>query len=433
MKSDAAGYIISAIFLIKMRFGKVPPALCGGKRLYVSGTAERCRIKVYSPDKKVAYCDHVHTLEDLTKYYSSSPAAGACPKCAIIKNGRPDPMKVGQWWDWDPLDFLNPREDVEDDEEIDDVESPNDYALELKKILAEYLNSTASLRWKFFFKDEYSNLYAIPDNYIGKGGQGVVYQGWQITPTFKSFAFKEVCKSDTKINGFEDIRECLKKVILEMSIMQKISDLGCLHNLACLRDIHVVLDFYSPGRTVWIYIVQDFIDGVNMENLNRPLSVDEFTHLAISLFEALAYLHGIGFAHTDIFPTNIMATLSPKNEIVAYHLIDFGMAIDRFHKWGGHWPLETKQKDDVWQAINALINAISLQPNPEKRDLYLEMTRDRDLFTREAKKYATTTAVNIIIDTNFDKKKMTAMEILEKLDPEKAKQVKKDLQIAQEK
>lgn len=78
------------------------------------------------------------------------------------------------------------------------------------------------------------------------------------------------------------------------------------------------------------YLIEDFIDGQNLEvELQRSgvLSSDRIRVLLNALLPALAYIHQLGFIHRDLKPANIIR----KTEDGKLFLVDFGAAkVDAF-------------------------------------------------------------------------------------------------------
>ena len=70
-------------------------------------------------------------------------------------------------------------------------------------------------------------------------------------------------------------------------------------------------------------IVMEWVDGVTLKEwLAGSTTVEQRSHVARQLLEALSYIHSLDIVHRDIKPSNIMITANGKN----VKLIDFGLA-----------------------------------------------------------------------------------------------------------
>src|SRR4051812_32258679 len=72
-----------------------------------------------------------------------------------------------------------------------------------------------------------------------------------------------------------------------------------------------------------LYIVTDFIDGVNLHEWlsGQPLSARESATLVLKIAEALHHAHEVGVIHRDVKPGNIMLDRNGEP-----YVIDFGLA-----------------------------------------------------------------------------------------------------------
>lgn len=68
------------------------------------------------------------------------------------------------------------------------------------------------------------------------------------------------------------------------------------------------------------YLVMDYLDGVTLKELKKPIRVDTAVKLLTPIADALEYVHRHGLLHRDIKPSNIMMT--SENRPV---LTDFGI------------------------------------------------------------------------------------------------------------
>lgn len=70
-------------------------------------------------------------------------------------------------------------------------------------------------------------------------------------------------------------------------------------------------------------VVMEWVEGVTLKEwLAGSTTVEQRSHVAQQLLEALSYIHSLDIVHRDIKPSNIMITANGKN----VKLIDFGLA-----------------------------------------------------------------------------------------------------------
>lgn len=73
-----------------------------------------------------------------------------------------------------------------------------------------------------------------------------------------------------------------------------------------------------------LYFLEEYIDGVPLGSVHKPMSAREVVHLGCCICEALAVLAQHGYVHRDVKPMNIIQKLTS-----GYVLIDAGIALDR--------------------------------------------------------------------------------------------------------
>ncbi|MCE1245546.1 MAG: serine/threonine-protein kinase [Firmicutes bacterium] len=98
-------------------------------------------------------------------------------------------------------------------------------------------------------------------------------------------------------------------------------------NILCnLRHpgIPVVTDFFEELRRLWL--VMDFIDGINLGSMPLPVSEAEAVKVALLALDILKYIHKKGIIHRDIKTEHFIL----ENSSNRYFLVDFGTA--RFAK-----------------------------------------------------------------------------------------------------
>jgi serine/threonine-protein kinase len=77
------------------------------------------------------------------------------------------------------------------------------------------------------------------------------------------------------------------------------------------------------GQTI-VYFLEEYIDGLPLNSVHKPMSSQEVIWLGRSIAEALAVLAQNGYIHRDVKPMNIIQR-TPTD----YVLIDAGIALDR--------------------------------------------------------------------------------------------------------
>lgn len=81
------------------------------------------------------------------------------------------------------------------------------------------------------------------------------------------------------------------------------------------------------------YLVSEYIEGVNLAEVQPVPEVDQLRAIALDALDALAYIHGKEQIHGDITPTNIIVDASMRAT-----LIDFGLSVHRGDPLAGWHP-----------------------------------------------------------------------------------------------
>jgi serine/threonine-protein kinase len=79
-----------------------------------------------------------------------------------------------------------------------------------------------------------------------------------------------------------------------------------------------------PGKEKVLYFLEEYIDGLPLSSVYKPMPTEEIVALALCVSEALGVLAAKGYVHRDVKPMNIIQR--PPSE---YVLIDAGIALDR--------------------------------------------------------------------------------------------------------
>lgn len=137
---------------------------------------------------------------------------------------------------------------------------------------------------------------------IGRGGMGEVYKA-----------------EDTKLNRMVALKFLSKNLLTseenKARFIQEAKTASALNhpNVCTIHDIQE-----HEGQQ---YIVMEYVDGKNLRDIKRPLSIKQVADIGTQVAEGLAAAHDQGIVHRDIKPDNIMIR---KDGIV--QIMDFGLA-----------------------------------------------------------------------------------------------------------
>ena len=145
----------------------------------------------------------------------------------------------------------------------------------------------------------------IIEREIGRGGMAVVYQAHD-PQLDRAVAIKLIRKGAF---APEQLAMMMERFRREAKALAKLNH----------PNIVKVLDYGEYQNAP--YLVMEYIDGVTLKSLKKPLRLDVAVRLLLPIGEALAYIHDQGLLHRDIKPSNIMLT---KDRRVI--LTDFGIA-----------------------------------------------------------------------------------------------------------
>jgi hypothetical protein len=151
---------------------------------------------------------------------------------------------------------------------------------------------------------------------IGKGGMGVVYQGYD--PLLdRKVAVKVLAPHLVREPGYVErfLREAQSAARLKHAGIVTIYDVG--HDQSG-RDIA------SPFKGDWYYIVMEYLEGQTLAQILRQrgaLPNDQVIAILRRLGEALDYAHHYGLVHRDVKPGNIVIDAAGHAT-----LTDFGVA-----------------------------------------------------------------------------------------------------------
>ena len=91
--------------------------------------------------------------------------------------------------------------------------------------------------------------------------------------------------------------------------------------IARLQHPNIVTIYRVGERDDWPYLVQEYIRGTGLHELDRPIPGERVAALGRDIARGLAAAHRRGVLHRDIKPANIIVTESGEAKVV-----DFGLA-----------------------------------------------------------------------------------------------------------
>ena len=145
----------------------------------------------------------------------------------------------------------------------------------------------------------------IIEREIGRGGMAVVYQAHD-PQLDRVVAIKLIRKGAF---APEQLAMMMERFRREAKALAKLNH----------PNIVKVLDYGEYQNAP--YLVMEYIDGVTLKSLKKPLRLDVAVRLLLPIGETLAYIHDQSLLHRDVKPSNIMLT---KDRRVI--LTDFGIA-----------------------------------------------------------------------------------------------------------
>lgn len=161
----------------------------------------------------------------------------------------------------------------------------------------------------------------VPLKLLGKGGFGAAFLARdRYTPAMRQCVVKQFLPSgDLTPNQLKTAQELFER---EATVLEELGkDHPQIPDLLAFFELDVP-DARGGGSNKFFYIVQEFIDGQNLEDevaQKGPFSEAEVLHVLREMLKVLDYVHTNGSIHRDIKPSNIMRRRDGR-----LYLLDFG-------------------------------------------------------------------------------------------------------------
>lgn len=119
----------------------------------------------------------------------------------------------------------------------------------------------------------------------------------------------------------------VKRVYIEMGAGTQRTEfaIGEARKLALLQHPNIVTVFDVLQHEGDVHMVMEYLSGLTLDDLEAPLTLDDFVNVARQTLGGLAAAHALGMIHLDIKSTNIMLTWLATGQLQV-KLLDFGLA-----------------------------------------------------------------------------------------------------------
>ncbi|MGW8226495.1 MAG: protein kinase domain-containing protein [Anaerolineales bacterium] len=148
-----------------------------------------------------------------------------------------------------------------------------------------------------------NNRYRL-DQEIGRGGMGVVYQGWD-TLLQRKVAIK-ILRQETLSGGSAD------RLLNEARV------------IAGLEHQNIVTLFDAGEVDGDPYLVMQLVEGVNLSTY-EPQDLQEIISIAVQICSGLSHAHQHGVIHRDLKPENVFLSGNHQKDL-RVKIVDFGIA-----------------------------------------------------------------------------------------------------------
>jgi Protein kinase domain len=159
----------------------------------------------------------------------------------------------------------------------------------------------------------------LPMKLLGKGGFGAAFLARdRYTPAMRQCVVKQFQPSgDLSPDQLQLAQSLFER---EGQVLEQLGNHPQIPDLLAFFDLDVPNRTAKPDR--FFYLVQEFIDGQNMEEelaQKGKFSEKDITHLLEEVLKVLKFVHENGSIHRDIKPSNIM-----RRQDGRVYLLDFG-------------------------------------------------------------------------------------------------------------
>jgi serine/threonine protein kinase len=119
----------------------------------------------------------------------------------------------------------------------------------------------------------------------------------------------------------------IKRIHMDEGVAEKHtqSALSEAKRLACLQHPNIVTVFDVLNHDGDVLMVMEYLHGYTLEELDAPLTLEDFFLVAEQSLEGLGAAHALGMIHLDIKSTNLMLTWLATGPLQV-KLLDFGLA-----------------------------------------------------------------------------------------------------------
>ena len=153
---------------------------------------------------------------------------------------------------------------------------------------------------------------------LGKGTCGTVYRAWD-TREERAVAIKISERLTPEQLGMGEEEPIKRKPAHYRAFLTEVA-------AATRLDHPGIVSLFNVGTTQTLnYLVLELVEGTTLKEHGKGqplLPVRQVLEIIIQCCETLDYLHGQGFIHRDVKPSNIMLTLDGRAK-----LLDFGIAV----------------------------------------------------------------------------------------------------------